>query len=192
MVLEKTLESPLDCQETKPVNPKGNQSWIFIGRTDAEAPTLWSPDEKSQLIGKVPDAGKDWRREEKGTTEDDMVGWHHQLNGHEFEQALEDGDGRGSLACCTPWGCKESDTTEQLTNNNKKLFTRVYPRNSFPPSQPVLTFKSLYGILFSLVTGSEVPFLSFVSCSAHCPHLTLIMKYKKSWNYKLKTLYFPD
>ena len=97
-----------------------------------------------------------------------MVGWHHQLNGHEFEQALEDGDGRGSLACCSPWGCKESDTTEQLTNN-KKLFIRVYPRNSFPPSQPVLTFKSLYGILFSLVTGSEVPFLSFSkSLSSSC------------------------
>ena len=87
MVLEKTLESPLDCKETKPVNPKGNQSRIFIGRADAEAETsvLWPPDVKNQLIGKDPDAGKDWRWEEKGTTEDEMVGWHHQLNGHEFD-----------------------------------------------------------------------------------------------------------
>ena len=98
VVLEKTLESPLDYKEIKRVNPKGNQPWIFFGRTDAEAPILWSPDEKSQLIGKVPDAGKDWRREEKGTTEDDMVGWHHQLNGHEFEQILGDGIERESLA----------------------------------------------------------------------------------------------
>ena len=87
VVLEKTLESPLDCKEIQPVHPKGNQSWIFIGRTDAEAetPVLWPPDVKSWLIGKDPDAGKGWRREEKGTTDDEMVGWHHRLNGHEFE-----------------------------------------------------------------------------------------------------------
>ena len=103
--LEKTLESPLDCKEIKPVDPKGNQSWIFIGRTDAEAetPILWPPDAKNQLIWKDPDAGKDWRREEKGKTEDEMVGWHHQLNGHEFEQALGIGNGQGGLACCSPW-----------------------------------------------------------------------------------------
>ena len=94
-VLEKTLESPLDHKEFKPVNPKENQPWIFIGRTDAEAeaPTLWPPHVKSQLIGRDPDAGKDWRQEGKGTTEDKMVGWHHQLNGHEFEQAPGVGDG---------------------------------------------------------------------------------------------------
>ena len=114
VVLEKTLESPLDSKEIKSVNPKGNQSWIFIGRTDAEAPTLWSPDEKSQLIGKGPDAGKDWRREEKGTTENEMVGWHHQLDGHEFEQTSGVGDGQGSLPCCNPWGRKESDRAQQL------------------------------------------------------------------------------
>ena len=97
------------------VNPKGNQPWIFIGSTDAEAetPKLWPPDEKSQLIGKDADAGKDWRQEEKGTTEDEMVGWHHQLNGHEFEQALEVGDRQGSLACFRPWSCKESGMTKQ-------------------------------------------------------------------------------
>ena len=98
MVLEKTLESPLDCKETQPIHPKGNQSWIFIGSTDAEAeaPILWPPDVKNWLIGKNPDAGKDWRQEEKGTTLDEMVGGHHQLDGHEFEQALEVGDGQGS------------------------------------------------------------------------------------------------
>ena len=116
VVLEKSLESPLSCKEMKPVNPKGNQSLIFIGRTDdeAEALILWPSDAKSRLIGKDLDAGKDWRQEEKGTTEDEMVGWHHWLNGHEFEQALGDGKGQGSLVCCSPWGHKESDTTEQL------------------------------------------------------------------------------
>ena len=118
MVLEKTLESPLDCKEIKPVNPKGNQSWIFIGRTDAEAeaPILWPPDVNSWLIRK--DAGEDWRQEEKEMTEDKMVKWHHWLNGHEFEQALGDGEGQGSLACYSPWGHKESDPTERLNNNN--------------------------------------------------------------------------
>ena len=116
VVLEKTLESPLDCKEVKPVNPKGNQPWIFIGRTDAEAeaPILWTPDGKNWLIEKDPDARKGRRQEEKGTTEDEMVGWHHQLDGQEFEQAPGAGDGQGGLACCSPWGCKELDTTEQL------------------------------------------------------------------------------
>ena len=112
VVLEKTLESPLDCREIQPVNPKGNQSW----RTDAEAetPMFWLPDGKNWLIGKDPDAGKDWRQEEKGMTEDEMVQWHHQLDGHEFEQALGVGDGQESLACCSPWDLKESDMTERL------------------------------------------------------------------------------
>ena len=102
VVLEKTLESPLDCKEIQPVNPKGNQSWIFFGRTDAEAKVLilWPPDGKSQLIGKDPDAGKDWGKEEKGTTEDEMVGWHHQIDGHEFEQALGVVDGQEGLVWC--------------------------------------------------------------------------------------------
>ena len=103
VVLEKTLENPLDCKEIQPLNPKGNQSWIFIGRTDAEAPILWPPDVKSWLIWKDPDAGKDWRQEEKEMTEDEVVGWHHRLDGHEFEQALGVGDGQGSLAWCSPW-----------------------------------------------------------------------------------------
>ena len=115
-VLEKTLESPLDCKEIQPVNPKGNQSWIFIGRTDAKvkAPILWPSDVKNWLIGKDPDAGKDWRQEEKRTTECQMVGWHHQPYGHESEQAPGVGDGQGSLVCCSPWGCKELDTCEWL------------------------------------------------------------------------------
>ena len=116
VVLEKTLESPLDGKENKPVNSKGNQPWIFIGRTDAEAetPILWPPSTESRPIRKYPDAGKDWRLE-KGMTEDEMFGWHHRLYGHEFEQALGDGEGQGSLECCSPWGCKESDTTKGLT-----------------------------------------------------------------------------
>ena len=116
VVLEKTLESPLDRKEIKLVSSKGNQPWIFIGRTDAEAeaPIFWPPDAKNWLIGKDPDAGKDWRQEEKGITEDEMVGWHHQLNEHELEQAQGVGDEQGSLACCSPWGCKELDMTEQL------------------------------------------------------------------------------
>ena len=116
VVLEKTVESLSDCKEIKPVHPKGDQSWIFTGRTDAEAEAtkLWPPDVKNWLIGKDPDAGKDWRQEEKGTTEDEMVGWHHWLNGHEFEQVPGVGDGQRSLECYSPWVHKESDTTEQL------------------------------------------------------------------------------
>ena len=119
VVLEKTLESPLDCKEIKPFHPKGNQSWIFIGRNDAEAeaPILWPPDRKNQFTGKDPYAGKDWRQEEKGMTEDEMVGWHYWLNEHEFEQTPGDGEGQGSLVCCSPWGSKESDMTEQLNRN---------------------------------------------------------------------------
>ena len=105
-------------QEIKLIHPKRNKSWIFIGGTDAkaEAPVLRPPDTKSWLIGKDPDAGKDWRQEEKGVTEDETFGWHHWLNGHESEQALGDGEGQGSLACCSPWGFKESDTIERLSN----------------------------------------------------------------------------
>ena len=107
----------LDCKESKPVHPKGNQPWIFTGKTDAEAPIFGPPDAKSQLIGKDPNALKDWRQE-KGTTEDEMVGWHHWLNGHEFEQAPGDGEGQGNLACCSSRGHKESDMTEWLNHTN--------------------------------------------------------------------------
>ena len=120
VVLEKTLDNPLDCKEIQPVHPKGNQAesefWIFIGRTDtaAETPILWPPDAKNRLTGKNPDAEKDWKWEEKGMTEDEVVGWCHRCDGQEFEQALGIGDGQGGLASCSPWGCKELDMTEWL------------------------------------------------------------------------------
>ena len=114
VVLEKTLESPLDCKEIQPVHPKGNQSWIFTGRTDAEAPVLWPPDVKSWLTGKDPEAGKDRRQEEKGSTGDETVGWHHWLNGHEWVNSWSWWWTRRPGMFCSPWGCKESDVTEQL------------------------------------------------------------------------------
>ena len=117
-VLEKTLESPLDSKEIKPVNPEGNQPWIFIRRTDVETLILWPTDGKSQLTGKDPDTGKDWRQEEKGVTEDEMVEWHYWLNGHDFEQTPGDSEGQGGQVCCSPWGCKEADTTEWPNNHN--------------------------------------------------------------------------
>ena len=124
VVLEKTLENPLDCQEIKPVSPKGNQSLICIGRTDAEAetPILWPPDRTNWLIWKDPDAGKDWRQQKKGVAEDEMVGWHHWLDGQELEQAPGVGDGQGIWACCSPRGRKELDTTEWLNWTDVTLF----------------------------------------------------------------------
>ena len=121
VVFEETLEIPLVCQEIQSVHPKGDQSWVFIGRTDfeAEIPILWPPDAKNWLIWKDPGAGKDWRKEEKGMTEDKMVGWHHRLNGHKFGQTPGVGYGQGSLACCSPWGHKESDTTGRLNWTEK-------------------------------------------------------------------------
>ena len=116
VVLEKTLESPLDCKEFQPVHSEGDQPWDFFGRNDAKAetPILWLPHEKSWLIGKDFDAGRGWGQEEKGMTEDEMAGWHHRLDGREFEWTLGDGDGPGGLACCDSWGRKELDMTERL------------------------------------------------------------------------------
>ena len=137
VVLEKTLESPLDCKEIQPVPSEGDQPWVFIGRIDAKAetPIFWSPDAKSWLIWKDPDVGKDWRQEEKGTTEDEMVRWHHGLNGHEFEWTPGVDDGQGGLACCGLWGCKErtrlSDWTE-LTELNSVYKLNTALTNSFP------------------------------------------------------------
>ena len=137
-MLEKTLESPLDCKEILKailVNPKGNQSRAFIGRTDAEAPIPWPPDAKSQLIGKDSDAGKDWEEkwgEEEGVTEDEMVRWHHRLDGHEFEKAPGDGGGQGSLACYSSQGCKELVMTQGLSSNN--LSRSVCTQNQVLPS----------------------------------------------------------
>ena len=137
----------LDCKKIKPVHPKGNQSWIFIGRTDAEAetPILWPPDAKNWLFGKDPDVGKDWRQEEKAMTEDEMVVWHHWLDGHEFEQAPGVGDEQGSLACCSPWGHKELDTAEQLNwtelkheKSKRTLWTGFLPQLSWRGPKPML------------------------------------------------------
>ena len=126
VVLEKTLVSPLDCKDIQPVHPKGDQSWVFIGRADAEAetPVLWPPHAKSWLTGKDSDAGRDWGQEEKGTTEDEMAGWHHRLYAHEFGWTPGVGNGQGGLACYDSWGHKESDTTEQLnwTELNSVVF----------------------------------------------------------------------
>ena len=123
-MLEKTLKSPWDCKEIQPVHPKGDQSWVFIGRTDVEAETLilWPPDAKHWLIWKDPGAKKDWGQEEKGTTEDEMVRCHHGLNGHEFDHAPGVGDGQGGLACCSPWSSKESHMTERLNWLTDKFY----------------------------------------------------------------------
>ena len=133
VVLEKTLESPLDCKEIQPVHSE-DQPWDFLGRNDAEAetPVIWPPDTKSWLIWKDPNAGKGWWQEEKATTEDKMVGWHHRLNGREFEQTPGVGDGQGGLVCCSPWGQKESDTTESLnwTTENKQKTNKSIANNS--------------------------------------------------------------
>ena len=139
VVLEKTLESPLDCKEMQPVHPKGNQSWIFIGRTDAETdtPILWPPYAKSQLIRKDHDAGKDWRQEEKGMTRDEMVGWHHQLDGHESEQAPGVGERQESLACCSPWGRKESEWLSDWTTITTTYIYPLFFSISFPFRSPL-------------------------------------------------------
>ena len=142
VVLEETLESPLDCKEIQPANPKGNpkgnQSWIFTGRTDAEVetPILWPPDSKNWIIGKDPDAGKDWRQKEKEAAENEMIGWHHWLKGHESEQTPGDGEGQGSLVWCQPWCSKESDMTQQLNNNSNHIYiynwiTSLYKSNYY-------------------------------------------------------------
>ena len=154
VVLEKTLGSPLDCKEIQPVHPKGNQSWIFIGRTDVEAetPILWPPDEKSRLIGKDREAGKD-RRQEKGTTEDEMVRWHHWLYGHEFEESPGVGDGQGSLACCSPWGHKESDWETELN------WTDDFLQQCFTILS-VQVFR-LHFILFDTIVNENIFLISF-------------------------------
>ena len=143
MVLEKTLESPLDCKEIQPVHPKRDQSCVFIGRTDAEAetPILWPPHAKSWLIGKDSDAGRDWGHEEKGTTEDEIAGWHHRLNAHEFGWTPGVGDGQGGLECCDSWGSKKSDKTERLNWAESKIL-----------SQHILKIKNWWDILYYFFT----------------------------------------
>ena len=149
VVLEKTLENHLDCKEIKPVNPKGNQPWIYIRGTNAEAEvlTFWPPDAKEWLIGKDPDAGKDWRQEKKGTTEDEMVGWHHWLNGHKSEKTLGDTEGQESLACCSPWSCKDSDRTSRLNNNKLSCEKLTLLTWLFPEIFPMKTAWSLLDLM---------------------------------------------
>ena len=134
-MLEKPLESPLNYTEIKPVHPKGNQAWIVIGRTDVEAetPILWPPDVKNWLIENDFDAGQDWRKEEKGTTENEMVGWHHWLNGHEFEWTLAVGNGQGSLACWSPWGCRvRHDWVTELNSSTGSMIKLKFKVQLFP------------------------------------------------------------
>ena len=161
VVLEKTLESPLDCKEIQLVHSKGDQSWVFFGRNDAKAetPVLWPPHAKSWLIGKDCDAGRDWGQEEKGTTEDEMVGWHHRLDGREFEWTPGVGDGQGGLACCNSWGRKESDTTERLNWFTTK-FLPTAPHNSskaIVKSTASLSFtrKACYSMIYSMSQSSN-------------------------------------
>ena len=159
VVLEKTPEGPLNCQEIQPVHPKGNQSWVFIGRTDAEAetPIVWPPDAKVWLIWKDFDVGRDWGQEEKGTTEDEMAGWHHWFDGHESQWTLGVGDGQGGLACFGPWGCKESDTTEWLNRTelmsvwwqgevHTVIFSRSYLHTSSRKFLPMYTVSSTHSL----------------------------------------------
>ena len=143
-MLEKTLESPSDCKEIQPVHPKGNQSWIFIRRTDTEteATILWSLEVKSQLIRKDPDAGKDWGQKDKETTEGEMVGCHHRLSGHEFVRILGDGEGQRNLTWCSPWDHKQSNTAEHLKDNNK-VYSALVSR---------ITVDSCIGCIYSLET----------------------------------------
>ena len=151
VLLKKTLESPLDYKEINPVHPIGNQSWKITGRTDAEAktPILWPCDEKNWFSGKHPDVGQDWRQEEKGTTEDEMVGSHHWLNGYEFEQAPGVSDGQGSLACWSPWSCQELATTERVNWTEKVIII------CFPQSFPFWKILNEYNVMSQLSRGSH-------------------------------------
>ena len=172
VVLEKILESPLDSK-IKPVNATGNQPWIFIGKTDAEAEAsiLWPTNVKSWLIGKDPDAGKDWK-EEKGTTEGEMVGWHHWLNGHEFEQTLGDSGGQGSLACCSPWGHKESDTIQWLNNTVRSV-----------PSFPILQEWMECCVVVIDQEPAWMHWSKFIFFFLKCIYLTVLGLSCSTWNF---------
>ena len=176
VVLEKTLESPSDCKRIQPVYPKGNQSWIFIGRTDVEAetPILQPPDAKNWLIRKDPDAGKDWRQEEKETTEDETVGSHHWLDGCEFEHGLGVANRQGSLVCCSPWGHKELDTTRWLnwTEDNIlwKVSTRDLPKGILNRNVvQLLSHVWLFAIPWTAACQASLSFTVPGVCSNSCP-----------------------
>ena len=182
VMLEKTLESPLDCKEIKPVNSKGNQFWIFIGKTDAEAPIFWPPNAKSWLIRKNPDAGKDWKQE-KGMIEDKMVGWHYWLSGHEFEQTPGDDKGLGSLACCSLWGCRELDTTEWLNNNRSFHFSGISVQGA-----QLLGKWWLYMCWVVWVNLSEYYVITLPWSYSQSWHLQLIM----NWPHLISSTCFSD
>ena len=175
VVLEKTLESPFDCRKIQPVHSEGHQPWVFFGRNDAKAetPVLWPPHAKSWLIGKDSDAGRDWGQEEKGTTEDEMAGWHHWLNGRESEWTLGVGDGQGGLVCCNSWGRKESDTTEQL--NWTELLYRILLFSVKPQHESAIGIHISAPFWSSLPSPSpshpsrliQSPCLSFLNCTAN-------------------------
>ena len=197
--LEKSLESPLDCKEVQPVHPKGDQSWVFIGRTDAKTETLilWPPFEKSWLIGKDSDAGRDWGQEEKGMTEDEMAGWHHRLNGCEFEWTPGIGDGQGGLACCSSWGRKESDTTEQLNWSELKFMKiifqiyqcfNVYEQYNSKMNRKILAGKLHYSFLSQLccIYGCYLALQS--GCSVHWAWEKLLKLFRVIWECPLLDL----
>ena len=173
----------IDCKEIKHVNPKGNQLWIFIGRTDteAEAPIFWLPKMKNQLIRKDPNAGKDWRQEEKGMSEDEMVGKYHWFNEHEFQQTQGDSQGEGSLACCSPWGCKESDTTEQL-NNNRFHIQNMYRIQTLLPIYS--DFNSVWTTLISFQFSTII--LNCSPCFHCCPLQFLLLLLKKTFKMYIR------
>ena len=171
VVLEKTLESPLNSKDIKPVSAKGNKSWIFIGITDAEteAPILRPPDAKSWLIRKDPDAGKDWGQKQKQTTEDEMVGWRHRFNGPDFEQTLRDSEGQRSLACCSLWGFKKSDTAEQLNNTNQFELPESY--SEFPLTIYFTHAKVYVSMLLSVCPTLSFPRYFHKSILCVCKHI---------------------
>ena len=162
VLLEKTLESLLDSKEMKAVNYEVNKPWIFIGRTEAEAPIIWPPVAKSWLIGKDPDSGKDLGQEKKGATEDETVGWHHWLNGHEFEQAPRDSEGQGSLVCCSPWGHKVSNTTEWLNRTDATHHAWIL----FLPRKRILEDRNEFTLVYLGITLNTL--------NTRCPEYTEI------------------
>ena len=178
VVLEKTLESPLDCKE---IHAIGNQSSVFTERTDAEAeaPILWPPDAKNWLIGKDPEAGKDWRQEEKGTREDEMAGWHHWLDGLGLEQALGVSDGQGSLVCCSPWGRRESDTTERLSWTALSQFESGGPQHKHTGSHQ-WTWRHYFPAIY------EVSALKRETCGGITPDLLVTLWFQgiSGWKHK--------
>ena len=192
VVLEKTLESPLDCKEIQPVHPKGDQPWVFFGRTDAEAvtPVLCPPHAKSWLIGKDSDAGRDWGQEEKGMTEEEMAGWHHRLDGREFEWTPGAGDGQGGLACCDSWGRKEWDTTEwtELNWHNILIFASWRTKIKYLFSGPLQKKVTMPPLDHRLRGWGQVSLCAWTPSWAlgwAASHLSCFWVYTRNWTGKI-------